>query len=54
LAWQTVSPEAQQHLQAAAEAERQKQFDRAVSEFRKSLSWNQDRPMALSGWDKPT
>jgi len=35
LAWQTVSPEAQQHLQAAAEAERQKQFDRAVSEFQK-------------------
>ncbi len=34
-AWQTVSPEALQHLQAATEAEKQKQFDRAVSEFQK-------------------
>ena len=34
-AWQTVSPEAQQHLQAATEAEKQKQFDRAISEFQK-------------------
>ncbi len=35
LVWQTVSPEAQQHLQAATEAEKQKQFDRAISEFQK-------------------
>ncbi|PYX08630.1 MAG: hypothetical protein DMG88_09740 [Acidobacteria bacterium] len=35
LAWQTVCPEALQHMQAATEAEKQKQFDRAVSEFQK-------------------
>jgi tetratricopeptide (TPR) repeat protein len=34
-AWQTISPEALQHLQAATEAENQKQFDKAVSEFQK-------------------
>ena len=33
--WQTVSPEALQHMQAATEAEKQKQFDRAVAEFQK-------------------
>jgi tetratricopeptide (TPR) repeat protein len=34
-AWQTISPEALEHLQAATEAENQKQFDKAVSEFQK-------------------
>jgi tetratricopeptide (TPR) repeat protein len=35
LAWQSMSPEALQHLQAATEAENQKQFDKAVSEYKK-------------------
>jgi tetratricopeptide (TPR) repeat protein len=33
--WQTVSPEALQHMQAATEAEKQKQFDSAVAEFQR-------------------
>ena len=35
LAWQTVSPEALQHLQAGAEADKQRQFDVAITEFKK-------------------
>jgi tetratricopeptide (TPR) repeat protein len=35
LTWQTMSPEAIEHLQAATEAENQKQFDKAVSEYQK-------------------
>jgi tetratricopeptide (TPR) repeat protein len=33
--WQTASPEALQHMQAATEAEKQKQFDSAVAEFQR-------------------
>jgi len=36
LAWQTVSPEALQHLQAGAEAEKQRHFDVAIAEFKKA------------------
>ena len=36
LAWQTVSPEALQHLQAGAEAEKQRHFDVAIDEFKKA------------------
>lgn len=36
LAWQTASPEAQQHLQAGAEAEKQRHFDIAITEFKKA------------------
>jgi tetratricopeptide (TPR) repeat protein len=35
LAWQTISPEALQHLQAGTEAEKQRQFDVAIAEFKK-------------------
>jgi len=35
LAWQTISPEALKHYEAATEAERLKQFDTAIAEFRK-------------------
>lgn len=35
LAWQTLSPEAQQHMQAGAEAEKNGHFDAAIAEFRK-------------------
>ena len=35
LAWQTVSPEALQHLQAGSEAEKQRHFDIAIEEFKK-------------------
>jgi tetratricopeptide (TPR) repeat protein len=35
LAWQTVSPEALQHLQAGAEADKQRHFDVAIAEFKK-------------------
>jgi tetratricopeptide (TPR) repeat protein len=35
LAWQTASPEALQHLQAGAEAEKQRHFDVAIAEFKK-------------------
>ena len=35
LAWQTVSPEALQHLQAGTEAEKQRHFDVAIAEFKK-------------------
>jgi tetratricopeptide (TPR) repeat protein len=35
LAWQTASPEALQHLQAGAEAEKQQHFDVAIAEFKK-------------------
>jgi len=35
LAWQTISPEALKHFEAATEAERLKQYDVAVAEFRK-------------------
>jgi tetratricopeptide (TPR) repeat protein len=35
LAWQTVSPETLQHLQAGTEAEKQRQFDVAIAEFKK-------------------
>ena len=36
LAWQTVSPEALQHMQAGAEAEKQRHFDIAITEFKKA------------------
>src|SRR3984893_8022230 len=36
MAWQTVSPEALQHLQAGAEAEKQRHFDVAIAEFKKA------------------
>ena len=36
LAWQTVSPEALQHLQAGAEAEKQRHFDAAIAEYKKA------------------
>src|SRR6202011_1471579 len=36
LAWQTVSPEAMQHLQAGADAEKQRHFDVAIAEFKKA------------------
>jgi tetratricopeptide (TPR) repeat protein len=35
LAWQTASPEALRHLQAGTEADKQRQFDVAVAEFKK-------------------
>jgi tetratricopeptide (TPR) repeat protein len=35
LAWQTVSPEALQHLQAGAEAVKQHNYDTAITEFKK-------------------
>ena len=35
LAWQTVSPEALQHLQAGTEADKRRQFDVAIAEFKK-------------------
>jgi tetratricopeptide (TPR) repeat protein len=35
LAWQTVSPEALQHLQAGAEADKQRHFDEAIEEYKK-------------------
>ena len=35
LAWQTASPEALQHLQAGAEADKQRHFDVAIAEFKK-------------------
>ncbi|MGA8312579.1 MAG: tetratricopeptide repeat protein, partial [Terriglobales bacterium] len=35
LAWQAVSPEALQHLQAGTEAEKQRHFDVAIAEFKK-------------------
>jgi tetratricopeptide (TPR) repeat protein len=35
LAWQNISPEVQQHLQAGAEAEKQRHFDVAIAEFKK-------------------
>jgi tetratricopeptide (TPR) repeat protein len=44
LAWQTVSPEALQHMQAATEAEKQKQFDKAVSEFQKVTELEPKQP----------
>ena len=34
LAWQTASPEALQHLQAGAEAEKQRHFEVAIAEFK--------------------
>ncbi len=36
LAWQTVSPEALQHMQAGADAEKQQHFDIAITEFKKA------------------
>lgn len=36
LAWQTVPPEALQHMQAGAEAEKQQHFDVAIAEFKKA------------------
>jgi tetratricopeptide (TPR) repeat protein len=35
LAWQTASPEALQHMQAGAEADKQRHFDIAIAEFKK-------------------
>lgn len=35
LAWQTASPEAMQHLQAGVEAEKQRHFETAITEFKK-------------------
>jgi tetratricopeptide (TPR) repeat protein len=35
LAWQTASPEALQHMQAGAEADKQRHFDVAIAEFKK-------------------
>jgi tetratricopeptide (TPR) repeat protein len=35
MAWQTASPEALQHLQAGAEADKQRHFDVAISEYKK-------------------
>jgi tetratricopeptide (TPR) repeat protein len=35
LAWQTLSPEALQHLQAGTEADKQRHFDVAIAEFKK-------------------
>lgn len=35
LAWQTASPEAMQHLQGGIEAEKQRNFDVAIAEFKK-------------------
>jgi len=35
LAWQTLSPEALQHLQAGTEAEKQRKFEVAITEFKK-------------------
>ena len=35
LAWQTASPEALQHLQAGAEADKQRHFDVAIAEYKK-------------------
>src|SRR5712692_9432544 len=34
-AWQTLSPEAAQHMQAGIAADKQQQFDVAIVEFRK-------------------
>ncbi len=34
-AWQTLSPEAIQHMQAGIAADKQRQFDVAIAEFRK-------------------
>lgn len=35
LAWQTASPQAMQHMQAGVEAEKQRHFDVAITEFKK-------------------
>ena len=35
LAWQTVSPEALQHLQAGIQADKQRHYDAAIAEFKK-------------------
>jgi tetratricopeptide (TPR) repeat protein len=35
MAWQTASPEALRHLQAGAEADKQRRFDVAIAEFKK-------------------
>ncbi|HMJ21900.1 MAG TPA: tetratricopeptide repeat protein, partial [Terriglobales bacterium] len=35
LAWQTLSPEALQHLQAGTEADKQRHFEVAIAEFKK-------------------
>ena len=34
-AWQTLSPEAAQHMQAGIAADKQRQFDVAIAEFKK-------------------
>jgi tetratricopeptide (TPR) repeat protein len=42
--WQSASPETLQHMQEAAEAEKQKQFDKAVAEFQKVTELEPKRP----------
>jgi tetratricopeptide (TPR) repeat protein len=42
--WQSLTPEAVQHMQAATEAEKQKQFDRAVTEFQKVTELEPKQP----------
>ena len=47
LAWQTVSPAALQHLQAGAEADKQRQFDVAITEFKKVTELEPNLPTGL-------
>ena len=42
--WQSLTPEAVRHMQAATEAEKQKQFDRAVAEFQKVTDLEPKQP----------
>jgi len=48
LAWQTVSPEVLQHLQAGAEAEKQRHFDVAIAEFKKATELAPTRAEAFA------
>jgi len=47
LAWQTGSPEALQHLQAGAEADKQRHFDVAIIEYRKATDLD---PTLITGF----
>jgi tetratricopeptide (TPR) repeat protein len=47
LAWQAASPEAMQHMQSGLEAERQRHFDVAVTEFKKATEM---APTAVEGF----
>jgi tetratricopeptide (TPR) repeat protein len=44
LAWQTASPEASQHMQAGAEADKQGRFEVAIAEFKRATELAPDQP----------